>query len=350
MKILHVITDLRLGGAERALAALALAQREAGHRVTVLALKQLGPAAEPLQRAGIPCAALDAPDAPGLGTAAAALAVGARMKTDPPDVVHAWLASACAAVKLAAPRGIPRVYACRVTTTPGPLVCQLLGAQDDGPRAWVAVSDAVADAWSTALHLPRAHFHVVPNGVEVPTRRAAEPPGARPCFLGRLARQKGVDLLLAALAGCDLELDLYGDGPEAAALTDMARMLGVGNRARFHGVAPDARAVLRAASLLVLPTRAEGMSNAVLEAMAEGRPVIAADVPGMREVVADGVTGILVPPGNARALAEALVSLQDNPARRRKLGAAGQARVRAQFTPAASHAEWTAVYDAVLRG
>lgn len=344
MKILHVITDLRLGGAERALCELARASAARGDKVEVIALKQLGPMADELRRVGIACLALGAPDEPGLGTLRASLHLAATIKTNPPDLVHAWLASGSAAVKVALPPAIPRVYGLRVTDVPGLGVRALLAADDGAPHAWVAVSEAVAMAWSTALPIPRVDVTVIPNGIDAALKIAPEPDGAHPCFLGRLAVQKGVDVLLRAIAETDLVVDIYGDGPALHELRAQAAAFGVADRAVFHGVTGDPRAVLRRASMLVLPSRAEGMSNAVLEAMAEGRAVVATDIPGMREVVEPGKTGLLVPGENPVALARALTTLQDEPARRRTLGKNGHARARADFQPAALHERMFAVY------
>src|SRR5262249_56746103 len=101
------------------------------------------------------------------------------------------------------------------------------------------------------------------------------------------------------------QLVIVGDGPLRESLAGQARTLGVEDSVRFEGTVADVRPVLAAMDVFVLPSRAEGMSNALLEAMAAGRPVVATAVGGNTEVVTDGETGLLVPPANPAAIARA---------------------------------------------
>ncbi|HVP01395.1 MAG TPA: glycosyltransferase, partial [Solirubrobacteraceae bacterium] len=106
--------------------------------------------------------------------------------------------------------------------------------------------------------------------------------------------------------------------------------------------------LMAAADVVVQPSRNEGLSITVLEAMAAGRPVVASDVGGTRESVADGVTGVLVPPGRPDALAAALDALLRDPRRRAALGAAARARAVASFSAQAMAAATSAVYEELL--
>jgi glycosyltransferase involved in cell wall biosynthesis len=331
VRILHVITDLRLGGAETALVRLVLATRARGHVVDVVALKQLGDAARPLQSVGIPCAALGAPDRPGWRTAWSVLSLAAHIKRTHPDVVHAWLASACAAVKLGSPPWIPRVMGLRVTDTPSPATLALLRAEDGSRTRYLAVSEGVRDSWAPALRIGVGEISVIPNGVDVAAEVRPEFPSARPLFLGRLARQKGVDTLLESLVDAPFSVDITGAGPDGEALQQLAARLGVAPRCHFTGPTREPRAALIRSSMLVLPSRSEGMPNAVLEAMAVGRAVVATDIPGTREVVVHGETGLLVPPDNPLALRAAIGRLQSDAALRTRLGTAGHLRARTHF-------------------
>ena len=224
MRILHVITDLRLGGAETALVQLALATQALGHTVEVVALKQSGPAARPLEKAGIPCLALGASDGPGWRTAWSVLSLAANLKRSPPQLVHAWLASGCAAVKLAAPARIPRVMALRVTDTPSPAVLALLRAADGARTQWVAVSKGVQESWAPALRMDARRITVIPNGVDVAAAVQPEHANARPLFLGRLAHQKGVDTLLESLVDGPFTVDVTGAGPDEGKLREQATL------------------------------------------------------------------------------------------------------------------------------
>lgn len=143
-------------------------------------------------------------------------------------------------------------------------------------------------------------------------------------------------------------LVLVGDGPlrmEANALLGTA---GAASLAWLPGEREDIPALLRGLDLFVLPSRAEGISNTILEAMASGLPVVATEVGGNPELVTDGITGRLVPPRAPEALAEALLEYLAEPERARRHGAAGLARVEAEFGLDRMVERYLAVYDGVL--
>jgi glycosyltransferase involved in cell wall biosynthesis len=117
-----------------------------------------------------------------------------------------------------------------------------------------------------------------------------------------------------------------------ARLEQRARDLGLGDRVQFLGFRNDVARVIAAADVVVLPSHAEGFPLAVLEAMACGKPVIATPVGGVAEAVVDGVTGLLTPPGNPAALAEAIARLVSDEALRRRMGAAARRRIEERFS------------------
>lgn len=125
---------------------------------------------------------------------------------------------------------------------------------------------------------------------------------------GRLSHEKGQDLLINALArlspGSPATVAFVGEGATKDALAVEARKLGIEKRVRFLGYQKNVLDYFRAADLCVLPSRAEGLPNVLLEAQLTGCPIVAFDVGGVREVVVDGKTGFLVPPGDVEALAE----------------------------------------------
>jgi glycosyltransferase involved in cell wall biosynthesis len=152
--------------------------------------------------------------------------------------------------------------------------------------------------------------------------------------VGRLNAEKGQSLLLqaapAVLSRCPgTVFALAGDGPLRGALEQQAAQLGIAGQVRFLGVRQDVPALLAAADLFVLPSRSEGMPNALLEAMAAGLPVVSFEVGGVGEVLVHGVTGLLVPPEDADGLARAMLALLENEQERRRLGAAARERIRA---------------------
>jgi glycosyltransferase involved in cell wall biosynthesis len=177
---------------------------------------------------------------------------------------------------------------------------------------------------------------------------------ATPCVLvaANLVRRKGVDVLLDAVAAlarrAPCVLWIAGDGPERAALEAAAARLGVADRVRFLGRRSDVPDLLEACDVFALPSRNEGLGVAALEAMARGRPVVASAVGGLGEAVVANVTGILVPPGDAPALATALERLIADPALARRLGAAGAKRVAEHFRAEQMVAAYEALYREIL--
>lgn len=188
---------------------------------------------------------------------------------------------------------------------------------------------ALAVAWG----LDPARVAVVPNPAPalppLPERHAARAAlganGPVLAFAGRLGRQKAVETALEAIARVEgVSLLLAGDGPERALLERRAAELGLGARARFLGPKPREQvlALFRAADATLLPSTWENFPHTVVESLAVGTPVIATRVGGVPEVVEDGVNGLLVPAGDADALASAIRRLLGEPGLRERLAAA----------------------------
>ncbi len=201
-------------------------------------------------------------------------------------------------------------------------LCIALGERD---RRLLIEELGVAPERAVVLH------NAVPDPGPPPGRAGRAGP-VRLLFLGHLSERKGTGELLEALAGEALRarawrLDLAGAG-EVERFRVRAERLGLSDRCRFHGwIAPEAAAaLLRAADILVLPSRAEGQAMALLEAMAHGLAIVATAVGANGEAVADGVEALLVPPGAVEPLEGALLRLIDDPALRLRLGAAARAR------------------------
>jgi glycosyltransferase involved in cell wall biosynthesis len=202
---------------------------------------------------------------------------------------------------------------------------------------WFAALSAEAREELLARGVPAERIFTLPNGVDLRVHRPAtvehrarlrEQLGLAPdrfvgVFVGRLHPVKDVDTLLKAAAIVpELELVIVGDGPERSRLQAAAARLGVLSRVRFHGFSSRVVDLLRAADAFLLSSHGEGMSNALLEAMACGLPcLVSRSVGGARELLGDG-RGMLLNDGQAAAWAKAIQSLVDEPVLRAALGGA----------------------------
>ena len=203
------------------------------------------------------------------------------------------------------------------------------------------------------------------NGVDVdrfsPSPARLRPPGcphSAPglCLVGTVGRMqtiKAQTLLARAFVQAlqarpdlraTLRLVLVGDGPLRADCEQILLDHGMGELAWLPGERDDVPAVMRGLDLFVLPSLSEGISNTILEAMACGLPVLATAVGGNADLVADGVTGQLVPPGDVDAMAAAILRWSDDPVGRRTAGAAGRARVEQCFSLQAMVRSYQDVY------
>ena len=214
-------------------------------------------------------------------------------------------------------------------------------------RKVICVSQAVSE--SAAVLVPKEKRVVIRNGVRItPGPNNGELVGrgqGEILCVARLAPEKGIDVLLSAMERLpDARLLVAGDGPERNELEASA-----GKNVAFLGFVEDIPALLERAALVVVPSRSEGLGLSALEAMAAGKPVVASRIGGLCEVVVHGETGLLVPPGDPEALAEALKSLLADPARARKMGEAGRARVRAEFDVQAMREKTRAVWEGAMR-
>lgn len=196
--------------------------------------------------------------------------------------------------------------------------------------------------------LPRGRIAVIPNGIDLARfdrmrRGALEAPLPEANGSVRVAHVANMnhavkaqeDLLEAmhfvARRGAKAELFLIGDGPRRGGLEALARKLGVERIAHFLGRREDVPAVLGRAQIGVLCSRAEGLSNAVIEMMAARLPVVVTDAGGNRELVRHGERGLVVPVGAPRALAEALLAMAASKPLRERMGAAGRAFVEREL-------------------
>lgn len=276
------------------------------------------------------------------------------------DVLHTHTLAAGNALSRLAGRaaGVPVVSHLHIENHFRPATRALLARLDSATArlaaALVAVSEDTKRAYEEQGY-PAGRIRVVYNGVDLPRNGSA--PDNDPPVIGEIARYcdvKGQRELIQALAevpGTRLVLagrDLERGGAYEAELVREAERLGVRDRIDL-GFREDVGELLEELDVVALPSWTEGLPMSLLEAMAHGRPVVATPVGGTPEVVADGETGLLVPPRDPAALAAALRRLLDDPALRRRLGEAGRQRVAERFTASAMEDTILALYEEVAR-
>lgn len=218
----------------------------------------------------------------------------------------------------------------------------------------IAISQGLARYLAETEGFDEEDFEIVHYGISA--RNGVAPyEGADPRLLcvGRLIPIKGHLVLLRALAQArsrvpGVTLDVAGRGPLEPALKSYARELGLAEAVRFLGFVSPVQRAIEDAAIVVVPSLGEGFGMVALEAMERARPVIASAVGGLPEIVADGETGLVVPSGDAEALAEAIVALAGDLERSAEMGRAGRERALAEFPPERSAERIEELYAAAL--
>ena len=343
MRILHVDPERALGGGEVQVIALLRELAARGHASTV--------AAHPDGRLAAMAAALGVPVRPLAIANHLDVIAGLRLRrlVAGHDVVHFHTARAHALAPFCRGRGARLVVTRRMDYVPagGAWTRWLYNGAVD---VVVAISEGVRAALLRAGVRPE-RVCVVPSGVDL--ERVAAPAEARERVRGEwgaarddvvvlvpgaLEQRKGHAVLLDAAARLAaggeqrLRYVFCGDGAERQTLVRVAAPLG--DAVRFEGFRDDIGACLAAADIVALPSLNEGLGVAALEGAAAARPVVASRIGGLVEAVGDGETGVLVPPGDAAALAAALRRLAADAGLRARLGAAGRDRVLARYSVA----------------
>jgi glycosyltransferase involved in cell wall biosynthesis len=201
----------------------------------------------------------------------------------------------------------------------------------------IAISRGLAHYLEDVEGFDRQSFEIVHYGIE-PNGEPQPFADGKPRLLcvGRLIPIKGHLVLLRAFASArrelpELELEIAGRGPLEPALKALARELGVADAVRFLGHVSPIQAAIERAAVVVVPSMGEGFGMVALEAMERARPVIAASIGGLGELVQDGETGLLVPPGEAEPLSDAIVRLAGDLQLARAMGEAGRRRALTRF-------------------
>ena len=231
------------------------------------------------------------------------------------------------------------------------------------PERVFAVSEQVRQHCIEVDGISPDRVETVYNGLDLPNLETLPDRGSStgpPVIktVGNIRRVKGHDIFVRAAAQIakqfpDARFSVGGAVLEPefkAELHALVREQGIGDRFSFDGSVSDLHSYLADATVFVLPSRSEGFSNAIIEAMAAGLPLVATDVGGNAEAIQDGVNGFLVPSEDVDALADALRRLLADPARAQAMGKAGRARVAERFTTEAMMKQLVTAYRRILGG
>lgn len=356
----------QVGGAERAMAGLAAEFRQQGHPCMVLTAQWEPHWPTECVHREVPVTRLAQPQVRGWGTIRYMHALSRWFRRHAGE----WDAVLVSMLKHDAYAAITSLRRTRV-----PVVLRAEGAGDTGDVQWqrtarfgsrikqacleadalIAPSAAIADELMHAGYLP-SRIHLIPNGVplrppaSVDAKRSARqaiaganmalemvPDAPLVVYTGRLHERKGLQDLVQAWQSIvckrpNARLWMVGEGPYREDLYDRMVDLGIHHQAYLPGAFDDVDDVLTAADLFVLPSYEEGMSLALLEAMAAGVPVVATDIPGNRALVTHEEHGLLVPPHDPSALRSAIERLLESPQLAQRLAANARARVEAEFS------------------
>lgn len=348
MRILYLITELDPGGAEKALYHLVTRLDRRRFQPEVACLTGRGKVGQWIERQGIPVHYLEM----------RLMGLWALMAFGGFDVVHTFLFHANVLGRIVARLAGVRAVVSSVRVEEPRRLHQALNT-----LTWrladriVCVSESTARFFSQRTHADARRVVSIPNGVDASRFRhggRARPRRPVVVSVGRLESQKGYDMLIKAVklcadGGVDAEFAIAGDGPQRQELEQKISGYALGGKVQFVGRTDDVSGLLAAADVFVSPSRWEGMPNVVLEAMAAGLPVVATAVGGTTELVVHGQTGLLVPPDDTRAMADALTALVSTPTYRRKLGKRARARVLKHFTWERNVAAFSALYDDLAR-
>ena len=365
-RVLVVTDEMEVGGSQRQIVHLLRGLHARGRHAELLYFRERSHLVDALEADGVPVHRIDKR---GAIDPAFVLRLQRFLRAGRFDVVHAFSITAELWVRLVLPfvPGLRLVSSVRGLGLAGPdwhwrakrWIVQ-------GSSAVISNTRAGAELVAQRCAVPVHGIDIVPNGLELPPlpaaadREAARRELGLPhddtllLFVGRLVPEKNLPLLIDAVSRMSPSLRprvwLAGEGPERGRVEAEIARHGLGEVVGLLGERSDIRRLMHAADLLVLPSREEGLSNVLLEAMASGLPVIATAVGGSPELIDDRVTGRLLPSEDAAALAATIAALADDAEERRRLATAARAQAEARFTLGAMVEHTARIYDRCIVG
>ncbi len=350
LRLAYITLGLEVGGQEKLLVEFARRVDRARFEGHLICLGERGPLADPIEACGWPVTALAAP--PGLRPRLV-WRLAKLFRQLQCDVVHTHddkpLIYGVLAAQLAGVRRIIHTQHHGKLASLSRRQERLVAWASRGADCFVCVSHDSARQM-IAQGVPAGRVRVLWNGVDLARFACHGPcPNGPIVTVARLSPEKDIANLLQTMAIVvraegTARLEIAGDGPCREKLLHLRDELGLKTQVAFLGSVRDMPALLQRASLFVLPSQTEGISLTLLEAMASGLPVVATRVGGNPEVVLDGVTGLVVPPRQPIALADAILQMRSNRAAAQRMGRAGRARAEAHFDVRSMVAAYESLY------
>ncbi|HKQ48827.1 MAG TPA: glycosyltransferase [Phycisphaerae bacterium] len=357
LRVLILSTDLQRGGLPLRLAKLALHIRRAGVEPIIGCLAPPGPLSHELARQGVTTFSCNAA---GPFDARCLLRLAEHVRAFDPDVIHASLFHANLAARLVGrlDRARPIITSTVTIEIERPLHRFFESITAGFSDVHVANSEAVAAHLRDDLGVAGDRVVVIPNAIDFKEMDAAPAASraalgldeSRPLILwaGRMDPVKNLPTFVEVIARLrrrtDVQALLLGDGPVRPAMEREVVAKGLTGAVRFAGWSPDVARWLKCADVLLFPSFTEGCPNVVLEAIACRCPIVASDIPSCRELVRNGIDGLLRPPTDAGALTDALTCVLCDRAKARARADAALLRIRAQHELSTVVGQWLRLY------
>ncbi len=369
MKVLHLLDTLPFAGTEQHVVTLAKALQGTEGMEPKVGCRQGSQLQHKSRQAGLEAIPLFR----GKNAVLQAVALTRLLRLEPADILHCHNGRTLLSAYLASLKSPARLVYTQHFLQPGfqthPAPVRLLYrlahcTVNSRVSRFIAVSAEAARRMAEREGVPEERISVIPNGIS-PDLSALRPAAEVRSALGipedaplavcvsRLEKEKDVGTLVRAMAGVRRTLPrarcvVVGDGSQRRALEALRDEEGLGDAVLFAGHQPDALSIIGASDLLVLPSLAEPFGLVLLEAMALCKAVVATDAGGPREIVVNGETGVLAPPGDADAMAEAIAGLLSDPETARAMGREGRRRYLELYTAERMARDTLAVYRQVL--
>jgi glycosyltransferase involved in cell wall biosynthesis len=354
-KVIHVAEDLMVGGIERIIATIATALDPAKYDVEVWCIVRGGPVADEIRSRGLPVVILDIRS---YHNPLSMMRFIRTLRKAHPAIVHvhgyfAATAGRIAALAAGVPATINHYHTIYYNMTFFNRVINNYLDRRSGRTIYI--SEAVRASFVPHCYV-RPDSVVMYNGVDTDLYSPGVFDATRQIItcVGSLTAQKGHVFLLSAFKIVlarhpGAQLWIAGEGPLRETLTSEAARLGISDSLQLLGRRDDVASILRRSGIFVMSSLREGLPVALIEAMACALPVVATDVGGMPELVADRESGFIIPAKNPEALAAAMIRLLDDPHKAREMGLRGNAVFKNKFTSVSMKRTLEAIYDELLK-